>query len=225
MSMEQAKPISEVVGKNLRTWREEAELTQSEVARAAGELGFSWRQSTVAAIENGRREVSLGEFLALPFIVNRLAPNAGGGRFLHLAGLLQGGGTDVALSPDTWLHDPTNNLQGLVRSGIVGVEDGIPAGAVRPRPGVLKEIPERVEGVLEAEGKAARSLAVSPMEIRAASHRVWGRSLTDEREARLKGRVDDDASPRSLQAHRGHVTRELLAELEEVLPEKEEENG
>ena len=65
----------------------------------------------------------------------------------------------------------------------------------------------------EAERKAARVLGVSPVTIAAASFRSWGRSLTEEREARLAEKGTGDASPRVLQAQRGHVTRALLSEL------------
>jgi len=219
--MKQAKSISASVGENLREWREEAGLTQNEVAKTAGELGFEWRQSTVAAIESGRRELSLGEFIALPFIVNLLdpKPSPSRGRFRRLGGFIGGGEEDVALAPDAWFHDPQNNLSELLRGSPVGGQGKVPAGALKPRPGVEEQIRPRVEAVLEAEQKASRSLGVDGMAVRAASYQLWGRSLTDERESRVGRRADSDVSARSLQAVRGHVTRELLAELAEVIKE------
>lgn len=76
--------------------------------------------------------------------------------------------------------------------------------------------------MLEAERKMADQLDVAPFQIRDAAHRLWGRTLTDEREARLARRIENgDVSPRSLQAHRGHVTRELEQEIEQALREKD----
>lgn len=41
----------------------------------------------------------------------------------------------------------------------------------------------------EAEMRAARKLGVSPMAVVLASRRLWGRSLTAEREARVAARI------------------------------------
>ena len=110
------------------------------------------------------------------------------------------------------------HLRALFKGSAVGGHRGVPAGALRHRPGVRRrDISARVESTLEAEQKAARSLGVGPMTVQMACHQLWGRSLTDERESRVKRRARLDASPRSLQAQRGHVTRELMAELQSVL--------
>src|SRR5262245_36729109 len=53
------------IGRALRGCREEAGLRQDELAKRARERGLSWTSATVAAIELGRREVSLEEFLVL----------------------------------------------------------------------------------------------------------------------------------------------------------------
>lgn len=224
-AMTKAKPISNVIGENLRHWRSEAGVTQDEVARAALELGFEWTQATVAAIETGRREVSLGEFVALPFIANRLAPRAGGGRFRRLYGFLAEAPEAIALAKDVRLADPANNLWTLFDGAAVGGNGRVPAGAVSPRPGVRERIPERVESELDAQRKAARSLGVEPGMIGLAAWQLWGRNLTDERDARVSRRVGNDVSARSLQAHRGHVTRELLEEIRGLLPKRTSPDG
>lgn len=64
---------------------------------------------------------------------------------------------------------------------------------------------------LDAEIKAARRLLVTPDEIAQRAIRLWGHSLTDERERRLNRTEGMDR--RSVQALRGHVTRQLVAEL------------
>jgi ribosomal protein L31E len=69
--------------------------------------------------------------------------------------------------------------------------------------------------------EAAERIEVSVRVIDQAAEKLWGRSLNDEHVARVKGRVPaKGASPRSVDAVRGHVTRQLLAELREELKKK-----
>ena len=71
------------------------------------------------------------------------------------------------------------------------------------------------EAAREAERHAADRLGISPDELVGLSYALWGRTLSDERDARTAERVEPDASARSRTIVRGHVTRELLAELEQ----------
>lgn len=219
-SMAQAKTIEAAVGERLRDWRTDAGLTQDEVATAARELGFEWRQATVAAIEAGRRDVSLGEFFALPFLVQRLGPEAGGGAFRRLPFFVVVKDEHVALAPDVVCYRPHEHLRRLLEGKFV--PQGVPADAVKPRRGIRRKLPERVEGTMEAELKAARRLGVDPIQVRFTGLKLWGRSLTSERESRVERKAKKEASRRSLQALRGHVTRQLLDELREALPERKE---
>jgi hypothetical protein len=45
----------------------------------------------------------------------------------------------------------------------------------------------------------------------------WGRSLTEERDRRVAAQASPDATPRTRQAVRGHVTRELMATLAPIV--------
>lgn len=93
----------------------------------------------------------------------------------------------------------------------------------------------RLSGVVLAsqggpEVHAARVLGTSPLAVAMAAEHAWKRSLTAERDARVDQRMglDDYAAGvdradrhglahpvaiRTVQAHRGHVTRELIEEL------------
>ena len=68
----------------------------------------------------------------------------------------------------------------------------------------------------EVELKAAKRLGVEPEAVSLAAFGRWGHSLTDERDAQVETAVAG-ASPRTAQALRGHVTRQLIAELEPIL--------
>ena len=70
----------------------------------------------------------------------------------------------------------------------------------------------------EAEQKAARKLGVTPQTIAQAAYDRWGRSLTDQRNLQVEQlEWVDGTSARQVQALRGHVTRELLDEIENLI--------
>lgn len=66
--------------------------------------------------------------------------------------------------------------------------------------------PDRVD-----EWKAARAVGLTTDRLREHSIRLWGQSFVAERDARIDAMKVGNR--RSLQAHRGHVSRTLYAEL------------
>ena len=77
-----------------------------------------------------------------------------------------------------------------------------------------------VEALGEAEIKAADRLGVDALTVARAAHAVWGWSLSNERDHRVEDAAPQGSSARTVQAVRGHVTRELLKELEPVIAER-----
>jgi hypothetical protein len=77
------------------------------------------------------------------------------------------------------------------------------------------EGPERA--VLEAERKAARKFGVEADEIVVAAVSLWGHNLSTERDRRALQEVGPGDDARRVQAIRGHITRELLNEIESQL--------
>jgi hypothetical protein len=74
--------------------------------------------------------------------------------------------------------------------------------------------PEPVEtGPDAATMKAAQRLGVLPEEADAAARELWGRGLSAERDARLGTATRSRAD----QSRRGHVTRHLIEELQQVV--------
>ncbi len=246
--MRKANSISAVVGQSVRKWREEAGLTQQQVANVAAELGFDWQRGTVASIEGGHREVSLSEFLALPFF-SQLAGGAGSWNRLvdflppepDATGTSASGDSgpvldlrdaSVELTPGCWVQ--AEHLRALLA--------GHPTGGRRvPKDALVtwRDVGETMQGLAssvihqladtlsrftpkpqEAELKAAKRLSVSVDEVLAAALTLWGKTLTAEREARSGMQIPKGASARSTQAIRGHITRDLLGELRTVLETK-----
>lgn len=165
------------LGDVIRHRREGVGMRQDEVATAARALGLRWTRATVAAIELGRREISLSEFITLR-------------------------GRDVEPAELSALFEPP--------------ERRISAAAAADQ---------------DAESKAARRLHVEPGAIVAAAKRLWdGRTLTAERDRLVTARMEMErvsaahwknlgqkVLARTVQAHRGHVTRALVAQLEQEL--------
>lgn len=160
-------------GELLKEWRESAGRRQDEVATAARVCGLAWTRDTVAAIEGGRRDFSLMEFL-----------------------LLRG----VPLKRD--------ELAALFAT--------------------TTEISATVGALQDAEVKAARKLGVRPEEVVATAVRLWGRTLSEERDRVLAENVKMDRTARECrtgrgqkslpaarnrQAVRGHITRALVEQL------------
>lgn len=93
-------------------------------------------------------------------------------------------------------------IPSLLNVSLVELLDGLPKGG-----------PARLNHADEGLSRAAQRLGVTVDELEQAAHRLWGRTLYAEREARL-GALDDH---RTNQARRGHVTRALLNELRRAL--------
>jgi hypothetical protein len=72
----------------------------------------------------------------------------------------------------------------------------------------------------EAEQAAAGRLGTSPVVLSVLAHRLWGRGLSAERDRRVA--EQGQAPPRTVQARHGHITRALLAELQDAYPNVKE---
>lgn len=65
--------------------------------------------------------------------------------------------------------------------------------------------------------KAARLLKVPMAAVVKASQKLWGRPLSEERNARLAQEDLSGVTLRQQQAKRGHISRKLISELQPVL--------
>jgi transcriptional regulator with XRE-family HTH domain len=65
VDQERVWEVAEVIGGNIRDLRRAAGLSQSDLARAMGELGFGWVRQTVGEVEAGRRRLEYDELVAL----------------------------------------------------------------------------------------------------------------------------------------------------------------
>jgi transcriptional regulator with XRE-family HTH domain len=193
-------PLPQVVGFRIRQLREMFGKTQEDVAAAARRIGFDWGRSSVASLEAGQRQLSAEELLALPAIIDQAftgGSDAWAASF-SLADLLRPGKKEeLALTSSVSMT--ATELEGWLGAEPPGIGDRLVAADAR---------------AAEADRKAAASLGWTPDKVLRRSLNLWGQTLSDERDARVPSYAD--ASARSLQARRGHVTRTLLNELKEA---------
>jgi transcriptional regulator with XRE-family HTH domain len=215
LSVSTTPGLSEAVGRGIRELRDKLGVTADRVAAEARAFGLSWQRSTVASIETGRRALKVEELLLLPLVLSGAT-----GEDIRLCDLLE---AEVVLSERVTLK--RSALARLVDKE--GRQINIPGrgtlslmGAERMTEPRSKAERERLIGRAAAgdtEQTAARALGVTAAEVARIAHRLWGRSLTDERDRRLNASATSDDSPLAARSRRGHITRALLEEIRLVL--------
>jgi transcriptional regulator with XRE-family HTH domain len=227
-----ARSLGAVIGAGVKALRLEQELTQDELARRLRNVGLDWDQGAVARLEAGGRGVSPEQELLLAWALGveryrlvageddqwvTLSPRA---RWRIAAVRSAYAGANPGDMPAGDFEDPVKRSARRAAGAILGrAEQRAAASKLWPR-ATVAQLNEVVEAVGDAERKAARHLGVDPVTVSAAAHRKWGRSFTAERDTRAADLVEEGAGRRALQALRGHVTRQLLAELAPILEEK-----
>lgn len=193
------------IANNMKQVREAAGRRQEDVALAARLCGFGWQRSTVAMLESGRYELKATELLALP----KVLLDAGVGD-VTLRRLLDGPALPVHKgSGRRWVPVAVTDRLAVDRSDL-GHLLGRKASTVDW--GTYSEGTES-GGPNEAERRAAKRLGVAPDLLKAIADGHWGRTLEEERDARVSESAPGGATARTLQALRAHTTRALLAEL------------
>lgn len=220
------------VGQAVRQIREHNGQRQDDLARSARDYGMAWSVSKISALERGDKALPAEELLMLPLVLAR----AGCGS-VTLIDLLPHGPDMVRLvdgieMPGQVLVDSLEYGDGddgavlwrsressreLLAGWFSGPEGETAAirAAWPQMPGDPHDVARAWHSTGEAERVAARRLDVPFPALLAAAMGTWDRSLTAERDQRVQERTDPDtdADARSLQALRGHITRDLYREL------------
>jgi transcriptional regulator with XRE-family HTH domain len=182
-----------VIGRNVKRLREERVLTQHELAQLWQRHGLNWVRSKVSALEAGKRPHVDGEDLVI------MAGSMG----VPLAELFVGpslGKVDLKPDPNA-VEVKGSQLHDFFAGG-----HDLELAVGQPRP-------------MQADIDLARRIGIQPSEVAKAAILLFaGRTLTEERDRRVERMGDLTLQER--QAHRGHVTRELSVQLEEVLNAK-----
>jgi transcriptional regulator with XRE-family HTH domain len=232
--------IDRGIGQQLERIRREQDLSVEQIAAGARDLGLAWSRNTVLGIERGKRGLNIAEFLLLPLVLDRSFERLGRSvPPISPGALLPDAKVDVG---GVWVDGEV--LRALLRGtrppvGAIQIvprqKEPLRRGRRQQEPelvAVRTMLPDDVEAAArieraslgEAEMKLARTLGTLPELIVLASFDTWHRPISEERDARLEVLDVPDAPAdkaqsrrRSLQALRGHITRELTEEFNDAL--------
>lgn len=183
-------PLAAVVADRMRFLRTAQGLTQDVIARSARTFGLSdWTRLAVGAIEGHRRAVTLAETVLLPAIF-ATATTDPPQRYTLFDFL---GSEPVSLSPTVHVTTPAL-LSLLAGEPISGAGWTVLTPRINP------------DQDNEAAIRVAHKLGISPEQLDAAAHTLWGQSLADEQRSRTHTSKPNHAT-------KGHTTRALIAEL------------
>jgi transcriptional regulator with XRE-family HTH domain len=212
--------LSKTVGAAIRRIRISHGISVEDLARASRSIGLSWSRPTLASIEAGKRGLAFEEILALPIMFGWVNVQVSVLELLGEDGLdltplwhatpaglaeLFNGGSDLSDSSEIHLGA---NIAERARTARKEWERTLRRHPTLPEDTGLKALAAAEKD--EATQKASRRLHQTVLDITVASINLWGRSLTEERNARV---ADEDLPEPTRTALRGRATRVLLDEL------------
>jgi hypothetical protein len=211
--------LAEVVGNNAKRIRGTATLEQ--MAKAAKYYGLPWTIGRVGSFESGKVSPRLDTLIAVCAALRTITGDA-----VTLPDLVRVGPRRVAVSPRITMN--LAKLQGalsaepikIAAADLTGEKERLEAlGAAteadfRSWQPALQHVDlalrvRVLDAFTEGDHEVARSLEISPIHAAAAMARSWGRTFVAERNKRAGA----DANAQ----RRGHISRELKAELRKVI--------
>jgi transcriptional regulator with XRE-family HTH domain len=194
--------MGKVVGENLKRLRQQRRQTQPDAAQFLHEHGLAWTRDHLSNVELGRRPVmELNTLMLLSWAYR-----------VPLSEWFAGGG-DVILSKTV------TATREQVRNALPGS-----VGALTAHGELVQVITEKLRTApsasVEADLAVSERLKVPGGQVVAGARTLWaGRTLTQERDRRLGD--TSTMSPRTLQAKRGAMTRQLTREIAELFAKGE----
>jgi transcriptional regulator with XRE-family HTH domain len=220
------RTLGSVVGANLKRLREERGMSQSEFAKLVRErsgLIGTFTRDAVASIETGRRATSIDEMLVFAWMLEVPVEDffAGDG-YCSVAQVSAARAQNKGFSLEAIraLLGGRSALESVMEKRRADFEE---LQRWREDP-VAQARARRFSALLsEPTYTAAEKFGVSRKAVDRASQQLWGHSAEDEHWVRSDQRIPVDLSDmgyRATAAIRGHITRELLAELKPVLTKR-----
>lgn len=211
-----------VIGRAIQRLRIAAGLTQTEFAELLrGSTPLSWNRDKVTAAESGRRMPPLDELILLASTFE-----------CSLLDLLEDS-ADIRLGPGQLSTPPIPGSLEEARQVISGGE------SLNEMYKERRELLSNVDEILkspkgqsamktvgrrmflhhpsELDENAGGRFGVPSRVVQALAEERYGHSLATEQRDRLGARTPEGASPASMGAIRGHVTRQLFSELEPIV--------
>ena len=199
-----SRSLAEVVGANCRRIRNEIGVTQDELALYARTHGLKWNAAKVGDFEAGRSEPTLATVLKVGMALQQVlafahvAASAIRDRDIRridvrLADLLESADELVALTDD--LSITTADLANVAH------------GEAFPSP--IRRHGDELQRSGLAEQRLAKALGISGSRLADVSFRLWGRTVSEER--------DNRAGAGANRQKKARVSRDLRAEIERAV--------
>lgn len=233
--------IHDLIAKGAAEARRKNGWTQEQTANAFRSHGLrAWRTSTVGSLEAGLRRPRLDEALlmarALGVTLDELIPGGDDERVelgddaevspRWIREMLAGDFYECPVEKMPYEHFPVHEIMAEVASRAQAEKE-----RVGPLEAEIREWAEQHDVTLmgedlmashkrpsDAERHAAQRLGVEVAHVKLASRALWDHRDFDEERDRRVGNVDE-LKPRSRQARRGLVTREMLGQLRVLFDE------
>lgn len=230
--------MHDLIAAGVAAARQRKRWTQEEAARRFRHVGLTtWRTSTVGSLEAGLRRPRLDEVLlmcaALDCTLDQLLPDTpdpielGDGAVMSPAAVRSLLCRDLGVEAAGEMHFPGDSEAEamLVRAVAEVREDEALLAPIRRHSPDLDDadVAAALELPDDTERHAARRLAVRPAQVKLAARHLWRKSFADERDSRV-GDLSQ-LEPRSRQARRGLVTREMLGAMRDYLDSVPGERG
>ncbi|WP_449064792.1 helix-turn-helix domain-containing protein [Planomonospora algeriensis] len=227
MIEEDPSTVAQLIGRNIRRLREARGKVLRDVSEAARAFGMTWDPSAVSRIETGRRDLTIEELLALPRVLTLaldepvtlvdLLPTledgytvSSFGRRVSLTHVIE-----LLAEPGfAWFHQPVQHKVREIISEWVTEEK---------RKAQLERAGGDAEETYEELQALADELGVGTGNLMLAYRDLWGPfagSVSGERERRLLESGADLSQPTKVRTLRGHITRQLMAELRDYFAER-----
>jgi hypothetical protein len=209
------KSLAEIAGAQARALRLAADKSLEDVATAARSYGLRWSTGSVGDFEGGRATTSLKTLLVVAAVLRDLT-----GRPITLADLFAGNGpveitenlpVDLSELRDMLAGQPVRMLpEQVVR---ITLKLSVPPDVIWPerlRGWHHPELHKRVlDALSESDVRMCKNIGVEPFVGAAAMAKLWGQTFTAER--------DDRAGLDANAQRRGRISRQLKAELQELI--------
>ena len=199
--------VAKVIGTNARNLRLNAKpkVTLDQFALAARFCGLPWSTGRCGDFEAGRVLPNIETVYAATLALSRAI-----GRDVALAELLA---SDEPLQiNDKLTVDASSLTDAVTGKPVTGeTENYQKLGEVAEQFTTRQAVPVMLDAFREADERVCRQLGVTRQRGAAAMYRLWGRTLSDERDDRA--RTEPEANTQRL----GQISRQLKAELKKAI--------
>lgn len=194
--MNEPRPIGAVVGDYVRDFRRRHRISKDELATQGAIYGMNWGRTSIDNIERAKSALTIPTLFALCNALSDLAPRES--REHATISAIFGDDEQVVLSGEF-------AVSGATLKGFLQDDEKYPLLVGDTLRDAIRDLIKPANFTL-AERRAARTLGITPDELRAAAVEIWDGYLLDHVVTQTVG---PDASPQT----RGHATRRLIADL------------